>query len=70
MSGTLRLGGAVSVQRGDLAIASTADLIIRWDCATLDPPARTVVFDHGAGHAGLLLDPRVAQAAGVHLTRA
>jgi pimeloyl-ACP methyl ester carboxylesterase len=51
---------------GDLAITSDADLFIPWRRATLDPPAETVILDR-VGHAGLLLDPRVASMAARHL---
>ncbi len=51
----------------DLAITSRADMVIRWNQATLDPPSTTLILD-AAGHAGLLLDARAHRAAIAHLT--
>ena len=64
----MRPGAFGAGEDRDLAITSRADHVIRWSRATLDPPSTTLIFD-GAGHAGLLFDPRAHRAAVEHLLR-
>ena len=66
MRAAMRPGSFGPGEDRDLAITSRADHVIRWSRATLDPPSTTLIFD-GAGHAGLLLDPRAHRAAIAHL---
>jgi len=66
MAQAIPVGEPTIGRPGDLAITSDADFFVLARWAMLAPPARTHVFDR-VGHAGLVLDPRIAQIVADHL---
>ncbi len=69
MRHAITLERPTSGRTGDLAITSDADLFVPAAWATLDAPARSIILDR-VGHAGLLIDRRVAALVANHLTPA